>query len=83
METWRYGNMETLRDGGMETLRDGGMETLRDGGMETWKQLDMDKEHGDIKRKTEAQAIFFDPFTVCSLCKWKFVVCPLADEDTI
>ncbi len=35
-----------------------------------------------IKRKTEVQAIFFNPFTVCSLCKRKFVVCPFIDEET-
>jgi hypothetical protein len=30
----------------------------------------------------EAQAIFPNPFTVCSLCKWKFVVCLFVDEET-
>ncbi len=35
-----------------------------------------------FKRKTEAQAIFLNPFTVCSSCKQKFVVCPFADEET-
>jgi hypothetical protein len=28
-----------------------------------------------FKQKTEAHAIFLNPFTVCSLCKQKFVVC--------
>ncbi len=28
-----------------------------------------------FKRKTEAQAIFLNQFTICSWCKWKFVVC--------
>jgi hypothetical protein len=28
-----------------------------------------------FKRKPEAQAIFLNPFTVFSSCKWKFVVC--------
>jgi hypothetical protein len=30
----------------------------------------------------EAQAIFFDPFTVCSSFKRKFVVCPFVAEET-
>ncbi len=29
-----------------------------------------------FKRKTEAQAIFPNPFTICSSCKQKFSVCP-------
>jgi hypothetical protein len=28
------------------------------------------------KWKTEVQVIVLNPFTLCSLCKWKFVVCP-------
>ncbi len=32
--------------------------------------------------KTEAQAIFFNPFTVRSSCKRKFIVCPFVDEET-
>jgi hypothetical protein len=42
----------------------------------TWSHENVDKwthGHGDIKQKTEAQAIFLYPFTVCSLCKRKFV----------
>jgi hypothetical protein len=35
-----------------------------------------------FKRKAEAQVIFLNPFTVCSSCKWKFVVCPLVYEET-
>jgi hypothetical protein len=31
--------------------------------------------------KKEAQAIFLNPFTSCSLCKRKFVVCPFVDEE--
>jgi hypothetical protein len=32
--------------------------------------------------QTEAQAIFLDPFIVCSSCKWKFVVRQFVDEET-
>jgi hypothetical protein len=32
--------------------------------------------------KTEAQAIFLNPFTVRSSCKRKFIVCPFVDEET-
>jgi hypothetical protein len=32
------------------------------------------------KQKTEAQAISFNPFTGCSLCKWKFVIFPFATK---
>jgi hypothetical protein len=35
-----------------------------------------------FKRKTEVQVIFLNPFTVCSLCIRKFVVCPFIDEET-
>jgi hypothetical protein len=28
------------------------------------------------KWKTEVQVIVLNPFTLCSLCKWKFVICP-------
>ncbi len=34
-----------------------------------------------IKRKTEALVIFLHPFTICSSCKRKFVVCPFVDEE--
>jgi hypothetical protein len=33
------------------------------------------------KWKTKAQTIFLDPFTICSLCKRKIVVCPVVDEE--
>jgi hypothetical protein len=41
-------------------------------------------ENGDIKRKTEAQAILPSryAFTICSSCKRKFVVCPFVDKET-
>jgi hypothetical protein len=29
----------------------------------------------------EAQVIILNPFTVCSSCKWKFIVCPFIDKD--
>ncbi len=61
--------------------------------METWawrhvhEDMDMETwmwrhEHKDmeLKRKTKAPAILLYTFTVCSLCKRKFVVCPFADE---
>jgi hypothetical protein len=53
------------------------METLT-GDIENWRNGDMEKssyEQGDMairqhgKRKTEAQAIFLNPFTVYSSCK--------------
>jgi hypothetical protein len=34
------------------------------------------------KRKTVAQAIFLNLFTVFSSSQWNFVICPLADEET-
>jgi hypothetical protein len=64
------------------------MEAWRHGDMDvetwTWRhgRGDMDVETSNGKRKTEAQAIFLDSFTLCSECKWKFVVCPLVDEKT-
>jgi hypothetical protein len=33
-------------------------------------------------RKTEVRANFLNPFTDCSSCKGKFVVCPVGDEET-
>jgi hypothetical protein len=53
------------------------MDTRRRGDMETRRY-----RHGDIKQKTEAQAVFLNPFTVCSSSKRKFVVCPFVDEET-
>jgi hypothetical protein len=71
METlrWKHGDID------METRKHGEM---RHRDMEAWIW-----RHGDIERKTEAQSIFLNPFTVCSLCKQKFVVCQFVDEDTI
>jgi hypothetical protein len=34
------------------------------------------------KRKMEAQVIFFNPYTLCSSCKRKFVICLCVDEET-
>jgi hypothetical protein len=53
METWRQEDNETWSQEDKETRRHGGIEAWRHG-------------HGDIKRKTEAKAIFLNPFTVCS-----------------
>ncbi len=36
----------------------------------------------NAKRKMEDQAIFLDSFTVYSLCKRKFVVCPFVYKET-
>jgi hypothetical protein len=33
-----------------------------------------------FKQKMEAKAIFLNPFTIRSLCKRKFVVCPFVDK---
>jgi hypothetical protein len=33
------------------------------------------------KTKKEAQGIFLTLFSICSLCKWKFVVCPVVDDE--
>ncbi len=30
----------------------------------------------------EAQVVFLNPFSICSSCKRKFVVCPFVDEET-
>ncbi len=35
-----------------------------------------------LKSKTEAQAFFFNPFTVCSSYKRKFDDCPFVDKET-
>jgi hypothetical protein len=51
------------------------METWNHGNMNIWKD-------GDIKRKTEAQLIFLNLFTVCLSCKRMFVVYPFVDEET-
>ncbi len=36
----------------------------------------------DVSRKMESQVIFFNPCTVCLLCKQKFVVCLFVDKET-
>ncbi len=36
----------------------------------------------NVKRKTEAQTIILNLFTVCSSCKRKFVVCPFVYKET-
>ncbi len=38
--------------------------------------------HFKWKWKTEAQAIFLNPFTVCSSCKWMFVIYPCVYKET-
>ncbi len=76
------GNMETLtwrhRHGeiDMKTWRH------RHGNMKKWKLGDMKKWTWRHKRKTEPQAIFLNPFTVCSSCKQKFVVCQFVYDKT-
>jgi hypothetical protein len=35
-----------------------------------------------FKRKTETQAIFLNPLTICSSCKRTFVICPFDYEAT-
>jgi hypothetical protein len=52
--------------------------------METWIHGDMDMETWTWRHQKEngAQAIFFNPFTVYSSCKQKFVICPFVDEET-
>ncbi len=59
------------------------METWRHGDMEKWRHREMGWRHGhgDIKQKTEAQAIFLHQFTFCSSCKREFVLCPFVDEE--
>ncbi len=66
METWRHCDSETWR------WRHGNMEawTWRHGEMKTWRH-----GHVDIKQKTKTQAIFLNPFTICSLWK-RNVLCP-------
>ncbi len=66
----------------METWRHRDLETWRHGDMETWRHGDLDMETSEGKRKMEAQAIFPNPFTVCSSCNWKVVVCPFVEKKT-
>jgi hypothetical protein len=35
-----------------------------------------------FQKENGAQANFINPFTICSLYKRKFVVCPVIDEET-
>jgi hypothetical protein len=71
-ETWRQGDMETSTwrhgDIDMETWRQGDLDTCRHGHIDTWIH-----GYGEFRRytknikwklKTEAQAIFLNPFTV-------------------
>jgi hypothetical protein len=93
METWKHGEMETWKYGDTETFRHVDMETWRHGDMDmetwTWRHGhgDMDMEtwtwrHRDIKWKTEGQAIFLNPFTVCSSWKRKFCGEPVISHDS-
>jgi hypothetical protein len=61
----------------METWRQGDMETGRHGDRETWR-------HGDRNMETSngSPGDFLNPFTVCSSCKRKFVICPFVDGET-
>jgi hypothetical protein len=70
----------------METRIHRDMETWRNRDIEKWRHEDMDTwthRYGDIKRKmeTEAQPIFFHPFTVCSSFKQKYVICLFVDKE--
>jgi hypothetical protein len=76
---WNSGNADTWTD----------KETWGNADLETWKHGHKDKEIWtwtwrlrNSKRKMEAQLIFLNMFTVCSLCKRKFVVFPFVDEET-
>jgi hypothetical protein len=48
-------------------------------GLERWTW-----RHGILKNQIEMEtkAIFLNPFTVWSSCKWKFVICPFLDKET-
>ncbi len=80
METRRHRYMKTWRHGDMETRRHGNRETGRCG--DTRRYWDMDMATSNVKRKTEAQAIFLNPLTVGVSCKRKFVVYLFVDEET-
>jgi hypothetical protein len=64
----------------MKTWRHGDMDIWRYGDMVAWTHGYM--KTSNRKRKTEAQAIFLNPFTFYSLCKRKFVICPFVNEET-
>jgi hypothetical protein len=83
MESWSHGAMEPWSHGAMEPWSHGAMETWRHGDMETWRHGDMETwRHNMEKTETEALAIILIPCTVCSACKWKFVVCQFVNEET-
>jgi hypothetical protein len=73
-ETWKHGHGRG--DISMETY-------CRDMEMETRRHRDMVHGHRDIKRKTEDQAMLRNMFTVCSLCKHKFVVSSFVNKQTL
>jgi hypothetical protein len=73
-ETWtrRHGHRDMDMRHGKETR------TCRHG-IKILGNSDVIRRKSNGKRK---QVIFLNPFTVCSLCKRKFVVCPFGDEET-
>jgi hypothetical protein len=80
METWTWRHGHGDMDMETRTLRHG----HGDMDMETWTwrhgQGDMDREtwrQGDIKRRTEAQAIFPNPFTICHRANRSLLFVPL------
>jgi hypothetical protein len=93
MDTWTHEHMDTWIHGHMDTWIHGHINTWTHGhGDKTWTwrhgnkilrnyEVLWEKISSGI-RKTEGQAIFRNLFTVYSLCKWKFVVCPFVDEET-
>jgi hypothetical protein len=52
----------------------------------TWRHgieiLGNSEFYGKNQMENGSPAIFLNLFTVCSSCKWKFVVCPFVDEET-
>ncbi len=47
-----------------------------------WQDIFIYMLRSNGKRKTEVQAIFLNPFTVCPLCKRTFIVHPFVEEET-
>ncbi len=80
IETWRHGDSETWRHEAIEPLSHWAIEPLSHWAIEPLSHWAMDME--TWRRKTEAQAIFLNPFIVCSFCKQKLAVCPFFDEET-
>ncbi len=78
--TWKHGREHGNMDKDMETWTrtwlPGKDHENRDNDMETWTRT------GNEKQKTEGQAIFLNPFAICSLCKRKFVLCLFLDKET-